>query len=156
MEVLREGLELTAKEKAIHQQGLVGVFKELHDELDTAVLQAYGWSDMLRLPASEHSKDELLTRLVALNSRRAAEEANGTIRWLRPEFQNPQKPLSKAERLMQVQKALGDAFDIETAIGAGQLGSEPSPISQSPWPGPLPCPSKCAPWPRYWPAAALH
>ena len=31
--------------------------------------------------------DELLHRLVRLNSRRAAEEAAGTVRWLRPEFQ---------------------------------------------------------------------
>ncbi len=43
---LREGRALTAKEKAIHTQGLVGVLRELHDELDAAVLAAYG------LPAS--------------------------------------------------------------------------------------------------------
>ena len=30
---------------------------------------------------------EILTRLVALNAARAAEEAAGTIRWLRPEYQ---------------------------------------------------------------------
>ena len=33
---------LTTKEKTIHTQGLVGVLKDLHDELDAAVLQAYG------------------------------------------------------------------------------------------------------------------
>jgi hypothetical protein len=32
---------------------------------------------------------EILTRLVALNAERAAEEAAGQIRWLRPEYQNP-------------------------------------------------------------------
>jgi len=32
---------------------------------------------------------EILTRLVALNAERAAEEAAGTIRWLRPDYQNP-------------------------------------------------------------------
>jgi hypothetical protein len=32
---------------------------------------------------------EILERLVALNAERAKEEANGLIRWLRPEYQNP-------------------------------------------------------------------
>jgi hypothetical protein len=35
------------------------------------------------------SKDALLYRIVALNRERAAEEAAGHVRWLRPEFQNP-------------------------------------------------------------------
>ncbi|HQS30303.1 DNA methyltransferase [Polaromonas sp.] len=74
---------LTAKEKTIHTQGLVGVLKELHDELDAAVLQAYGLACGL-------TTDALLTHLVALNAQRAAEEKAGRIRWLRPEFQNPQ------------------------------------------------------------------
>jgi len=34
--------------------------------------------------------EQLLERLVALNAERAAEETRGLIRWLRPEFQNPQ------------------------------------------------------------------
>ena len=38
LEALREGRALTAKEKAIHTQGLVSVLKDLHDELDAAVL----------------------------------------------------------------------------------------------------------------------
>jgi len=37
----------------------------------------------------------VLERLVALNARRAAEEAAGTIRWLRPDFQDPAR---RAER----------------------------------------------------------
>ena len=36
---------LTAKEKLIHEKGLVAVLKQLHDELDAAVLDAYGWHD---------------------------------------------------------------------------------------------------------------
>jgi hypothetical protein len=115
---------LTAKEKQIHDQGLVTLLKQIHDELDEAVLEAYGWQDLagtaLRSgPANEmrmndpkespadprldqtsipHSHglpgdqslptDELLTRLVALNHTRAAEEKTGHIRWLRPEYQN--------------------------------------------------------------------
>lgn len=83
LEKLRSGEALTTKDKAIHEHGLVGVLKSLHDELDAAVLQAYGWAD-LTLPADT---DTLLLRLVGLNAKRAAEEAAGTVRWLRPEFQ---------------------------------------------------------------------
>ncbi len=39
------GLTLTAKEKQIHDQGLVTVLRQIHDELDEAVLEAYGWQD---------------------------------------------------------------------------------------------------------------
>lgn len=82
LEKLRRGEALTAKEKVIHEHGLVGVLQSLHDELDAAVLQAYGWAD-LTLPADT---DTLLLRLLALNAQRAAEEAAGTVRWLRPAF----------------------------------------------------------------------
>ncbi|WP_405041624.1 type IIL restriction-modification enzyme MmeI, partial [Polaromonas sp.] len=75
LEALREGRALTAKEKTIHQQGLVSVLKELHDELDAAVLQAYGLEP-------GQPTDALLTHLVALNAQRAAEEKTGHIRWL--------------------------------------------------------------------------
>jgi hypothetical protein len=85
LEALRAERELSAKEKTIHTQGLVGVLKELHDELDAAVLQAYGLAPGL-------TTDALLTHLVTLNAQRAAEEKAGRIRWLRPEFQNPQAP----------------------------------------------------------------
>ena len=82
LEALKTGRDLTAKEKTIHTQGLVGVLKELHDELDAAVLQAYGLETGL-------SNDALLSHLVTLNAQRAAEEKTGKVRWLRPEFQNP-------------------------------------------------------------------
>ena len=100
LEQLRSGETLTEKDKVIHDQGLVTLLKQLHDELDAAVLEAYGWSDLLKLPSSTDfsisesqrfsiSEAELLTRLVALNHQRAAEEKQGLIRWLRPEYQNP-------------------------------------------------------------------
>ena len=40
-------LALTPKEKQIHEQGLVSVLKQLHDDLDAAVLAAYGWPSTL-------------------------------------------------------------------------------------------------------------
>ena len=75
-------LALTPKERQIHEQGLVTVLRELHDELDRAVLDAYGWPHDLDGQA-------LLQRLVDLNAARAAEEEAGLVRWLRPEYQNP-------------------------------------------------------------------
>jgi hypothetical protein len=38
---------LSAKDKAIHSAGLVSVPKSPHDELDRAMLDAYGWSDLV-------------------------------------------------------------------------------------------------------------
>ncbi len=77
---LRSGSELDPKEKVVHQHALVAVLKSLHDDLDTAVFDAYGWSRDL-------SDEEILERLVLLNADRAREEDYETIRWLRPEFQ---------------------------------------------------------------------
>jgi hypothetical protein len=82
LEKLRSGEALTAKDKVIHEQGLVSVLKKLHDDLDAAVFDAYGWPHDL-------TDEQILERLVALNAERAAEERRGLIRWLRPEFQNP-------------------------------------------------------------------
>jgi hypothetical protein len=79
---------ISAKEKLIHEKGLVAVLRQLHDELDAAVLDAYGWRDLIGQTADQQT---LLERLVALNTQRRAEEAHGLIRWLRPEFQNPEK-----------------------------------------------------------------
>ena len=84
----RRSLALTAKEQAVHDAGLVSVLRQLHDELDAAVTAAYGWVRDGR-PETDLPDAEILTRLVALNATRAAEEATGTIRWLRPEYQAP-------------------------------------------------------------------
>lgn len=83
LEKLRAGQPLTDKEKTIHDQGLVAVLQALHDDLDAAVAAAYGWPPGL-------PDDALLERLVALNHQRAAEEAQGFVRYLRPAYQNPE------------------------------------------------------------------
>jgi hypothetical protein len=80
LDKLRAGETLTSKEQTIHDEGLVTVLKQMHDELDEAVLNAYGW------PA-DVTEDDILVRLVALNAERANEERRGVVRWLRPEFQ---------------------------------------------------------------------
>ena len=87
LEKLRAGATLNAKEKTLHDQGLVTLLRQIHDELDAAVLEAYGWADLH--PLTPEREPELLTRLVALNHERAAEEQRGQIRWLRPDYQNP-------------------------------------------------------------------
>jgi len=76
---LKAGEPLTDKERVIHEQGLVSVLKQIHDELDAAVFDAYGWPHDL-------TDEEILTRLVDLNHERAEEEKRGLIRWLRPDF----------------------------------------------------------------------
>jgi hypothetical protein len=77
---LRAGEPLTPKSQAIHDQGLVSVLRDIHDDLDRAVAEAYGWP--ADLPA-----EGILFRIVELNAARAAEERSGKVRWLRPEFQ---------------------------------------------------------------------
>ncbi len=100
LDKLRRGEALSPKEKVLHEQGLVSVLRSLHDDLDAAVLAAYGWSDLGPVPWGDDAAraawtEAVLARLVALNARRAAEEAAGTIRWLRPDFQDPAR---RAER----------------------------------------------------------
>ena len=73
---------LSEAERTIHTQGLVGVLKELHDELDAAVAAAYGWEAGL-------GDEAILRRLVRLGRARRAEEAQGRVRYLRPAYQAP-------------------------------------------------------------------
>src|SRR3546814_20436356 len=82
LEALKEGRPLTEAERDIHDRGLVTLICQHHDTIDALVAEAYGWPANL-------SDAEVLTRLVALNTQRAAEEAKGLIRWLAPEFQAP-------------------------------------------------------------------
>jgi hypothetical protein len=56
------------------------IVHRLHEQIDAAVADAYGWPHDLA-PA------EIVARLVALNAERAAEEAAGHVRWLRPDYQ---------------------------------------------------------------------
>ena len=79
-EKLLRGEELTDDDRIVYEEGRVGVIHELHNRIDAAVAEAYGW------PA-DLADQEILERLVALNKERAAEEATGLVRWLRPEYQ---------------------------------------------------------------------
>ena len=144
LEKLRAGQPLTAKEKTAHDKGLVAVLKSLHDDLDRAVLDAYGWHD---------SPDEaaILERLVALNAERAREEAAGTIRWLRPDFQAPHVPKAQDE-------GAGSSRPRHSALSAANEGGTTPPPSAPP---PQPATEGATPAPKTkrttdrdpWPAA---
>jgi hypothetical protein len=51
LQKIRSGEALNAKDKTLRDQGLVSILKQLHDDLDEAVLEAYGWSDLKGSPA---------------------------------------------------------------------------------------------------------
>ncbi|MHB8913288.1 MAG: class I SAM-dependent DNA methyltransferase, partial [Lysobacter sp.] len=192
LDKLRSGAVLSAKERTIHEHGLVSVLRQLHDELDAAVLDAYGWSDLLPLLRVAHDNDAadsllplagegarradegardgiddespvpvqalshalspvpspqpspasgrgsqalarddakrafdeaILERLVALNAERAAEEARGLVRWLRPEFQNPHAFVAPDQPGLDVESP----DDTEQAAATAALAFKPQP-----------------------------
>ena len=114
LEKLRAGDRIEGKDREIYDQGLVGILRDLHDQIDAAVADAYGW------PA-DLSDDEILHRLVNLNRERAAEEARGHIRWLRPDYQNPEGRTAQA-------KGEQAAMDIGPGVAT----------EKAPWPKSLP------------------
>jgi hypothetical protein len=109
----RRGEDLDESERTIHEQGLVGVLKELHDELDAAVARAYGWDPGL-------PDEEILQNLVDLNAQRRAEEEEGRVRYLRPEYQAPETVETQAE------------MDLDL-----QVGGDGSPAEPLDWPSDL-------------------
>jgi len=118
LEKLRSGAKLSATEQKIREHGLVSVLKQIHDDIDAAVSDAYGWPYDL-------SDEQILERLVALNAERAAEERRGLVRWLRPEFQN----LSGAR----------DAAQTEIAgTEVGETAAVAAPAKAIKWPAKLP------------------
>ncbi|HZI20615.1 MAG TPA: DNA methyltransferase [Pyrinomonadaceae bacterium] len=114
LEKLRAGEPLSERERATHERGLVSVLRQLHDELDAAVADAYGWPAAL-------TDEEILERLVRLNAERAVEERRGLVRWLRPEYQKPAEGVAAA---------FGDEFEAAAPARAGEKRQE--------WPRTLP------------------
>jgi type II restriction/modification system DNA methylase subunit YeeA len=119
LEKVRAGEALTTKDKALHDAALVSTLKQLHDDLDAAVADAYGWP--WPLPDAE-----ILEKVVALNTQRTAEEAKGHIRWLRPDYQKPLFAGTKQSSL-----ALTDAEPAAASSGKSKIKN---PKSKIPWP----------------------
>ena len=117
LERLRAARALTASEQRIHTQALVSVLRQIHDDLDAAVFDAYGWPHDL-------TDEQILDRLVALNAQRLDEERRGLVRWLRPEFQNP----SGAKPESQLGLVEGEDAEANTAAAS----------AKSAWPKKLP------------------
>jgi hypothetical protein len=46
LEKLRKGEDFTDKDREYNNKALVSTLKQIHDELDNAVLEAYGWEDL--------------------------------------------------------------------------------------------------------------
>jgi hypothetical protein len=113
---LRAGEPLSKAERQVHELAACGTLRDLHDELDRLVAEAYGW------PWPE-PKTQILGRLVALHDQRVEEERAGTVRWLRPDYQKPRFAKGADLKLEEP----GDAED----AAAQSPGTQPAPV---PWP----------------------
>lgn len=107
LEAVRAGKVLEGKLKKAHDDGLVATLRQLHDELDTLVAKSYGWPANL-------SENEVLEKLVQLNLERAAEEKEGLVRYLRPEYQNPNGKTTGAQQLAL--DVVGDVTSVESVV----------------------------------------
>jgi hypothetical protein len=110
LEKLRAGTPLNATEQLTHEHGLVTVLRQLHDELDAAVAEAYA------LPPTA-TEDAILLHLCALNAQRAAEERTGTIRYVRSAFQKPTSTATQTTLLTGENEAATPAAKATAKLG---------------------------------------
>ncbi len=110
---VRRGATLTPKERALYALAGVGVINTIHEEIDSLVAAAYGWS-------WPESPDVILERLVALHDARVEEERAGRVRWLRPEYQVP--------RFGAGVEAAAPELDVQDGTPAA------APVAPTPWP----------------------
>lgn len=114
LEDVRRGVTLEGKALDVYERGQVGILRELHDALDAAVAEAYGWP--AHLP-----EEDILRRIVSLNEARQQEEAAGLVRYLRPSFQNPEA---------------GEQLGLD--VGTVEATFTPHEAAPLPWPDTLP------------------
>ena len=93
---------LEGKSKEVFRDAEIGTLHDLHTQIDAATTEAYGWP-------SELSDEDILQRLVDLNRERAQEEHNGFVRYLRPDYQNPDGPT-------ELQLSGGKSADAEDTV----------------------------------------
>ncbi len=111
---LRSGEPFNDREREQHEAAQTEILRQLHDELDAAVADAYGWP--VDLPDSD-----ILLNLVALNKERAAEEVRGAVRWLRPDYQAPETVQPVAARIIDLEP------EVETPVAATSMEARPWP-----------------------------
>jgi hypothetical protein len=121
------GPALDDKERAFHDRALIGVLATIHDDLDAAVADAYGWP--VDLP-----DDEILARLVSLNAVRAAEEAQGFVRWLRPDFQRARAGLAPVQPTLDGMETKVPEAAAPAATGQGGVAAVLATRKAQPWP----------------------
>lgn len=125
IEKLRTGAQLTPAERIVHELAACGILRDLHDELDRLVAEAYGWPWPME-------KEEILERLVALHDERVEEEKRGLIRWLRPDYQIPRFAPEQAAATL----ALDETPAAKPKRGKKAKGGEAptAPQAKMPWP----------------------
>jgi hypothetical protein len=82
IEKIRAGSELSPAERDVQKRGQTLILKRVHDLIDVAVAEAYGWPVDL-------DEQSLLERILALNAERSTIETRGEVAWLRPAYQAP-------------------------------------------------------------------
>ena len=111
---LRSGDPFNDRDREQHELAQTEILRQLHDELDAAVADAYGWPVNL-------SDSDVLLNLVALNKERAAEEARGIVRWLRPDYQAPETVTETTTAL------LTEETDVEPVTSVASIEPQPWP-----------------------------
>lgn len=115
---VRKGEMLDIVEQDQRHRGLIDLICELHDRIDDAVADAYGWPRDL-------SDEDIVARLVALNAERHAEEQRGIVRWLRPEYQIPKAgvlELKLPETGAQIEAMLPEVITRKPAFPRDAIG----------------------------------
>ena len=101
-----------------HDEPRILALRRLHEDLDRAVLRAYGWDDLLdRVPpfciatdadrqALERFDDEVIDRLFVLNEQRAKEETATAAKTAKPPKAKPAK--KRAKKANPAQRSFDD------------------------------------------------
>ena len=93
LEKLRKGEDFTDKDREYNNKALVSTLKQIHDELDNAVLEAYGWEDLI----SSSPSSQLGVR--DLSSPPSQGGVRGGSLPQSEELYPPQSPLSRGEAI---------------------------------------------------------
>jgi hypothetical protein len=119
-EAIEKNASLSSKESDLCNRGRVHILKDLHEQIDQTVMQAYRWSETL-------TDSQIIERLVDLNRERVSEERRGLIRWLRADYQIEKLgPLAhRVDRVQSIASARPSrsqpSFPMEKKAQAGQV-----------------------------------
>ena len=112
-----EARPLETSERDRHDRGRIGILDHLHRRLDERVTKAYGW------PA-DADEATIVSGLTQLNRRRAEEETQGRVRFVRPAYQ------SGKVRIIAPQPVQTEAV-LVSPPSRPQLPEEPGPLASA-------------------------